>query len=91
MVPFLFVAGAMQYPAAKFLIALAVGRIFRYLLLAYFAARYGRQIISFMGEHGHPVVLAIIAVATIVASVVFYFWGARKNENRKRNRSAKGL
>ncbi|MGB8472702.1 MAG: VTT domain-containing protein [Candidatus Acidiferrum sp.] len=89
-VPFLFAAGAMQYPAVKFLIALAVGRISRYLLLAYFAARYGRQIIAFMEEHGHPLVLAIIAVPIVVASLIFYFWGARKNKNRKRNKIAKG-
>ena len=37
MVPFLLAAGAMQYPARKFLAALALGRISRYLILSYLA------------------------------------------------------
>ncbi len=55
MVPFLLAAGAMQYPPRKFLAALTLGRISRYMILAYLAARYGRQIIAFIAEHGHPV------------------------------------
>jgi membrane protein YqaA with SNARE-associated domain len=74
MVPFLFAAGAMQYPARKFLTALAVGRITRYMFLSYLAARYGRQIIAFIVAHGHPVILAIILVLLATVTVVFYFW-----------------
>ena len=74
MVPFLFAAGAMQYPVRKFLAALTFGRISRYMILAYFAARYGRQIISFIAEHGHPVAVAIILVLMATAAVVIYFW-----------------
>ena len=33
MVPFLFAAGAMQYPVRKFLVALTLGRISRYMIL----------------------------------------------------------
>jgi len=55
MVPFLLAAGAMQYPVRKFLVALTLGRISRYMILAYLAARYGRQIIAFIAQHGHPV------------------------------------
>jgi len=75
MVPFLLAAGAMQYPVRKFLAALALGRIARYTLLAYLAARYGRQIIAFIRVHGHPVGLGIIVVLLATAAVVFYFWG----------------
>jgi len=74
MVPFLFAAGAMQYPAKKFLAALAVGRIFRYMLLAYLAARYGRKIIKVIAQLGHPVVVGIILGVIAIAAVVFYFW-----------------
>jgi membrane protein YqaA with SNARE-associated domain len=73
MVPFLFAAGAMQYPVRKFLAALMLGRIPRYMLLAYVAKRYGRQIIAFIRVHGHPRVLAIILVVIATAAVVFYF------------------
>ena len=80
MVPFLFAAGAMQYPIRKFLAALALGRTCRYMILAYLAARYGRQIIAFIAEHGHPVVVGIIVVLLASAAVVFYFWRGSKIE-----------
>jgi hypothetical protein len=80
MVPFLLAAGAMQYPPRKILAALTLGRIPRYMILAYLAARYGRQIIAFLAEHGHPVVVAIILVLIATAVVAFYFWQGRKNK-----------
>ncbi len=80
MVPFLLAAGAMQYPVRKFLAALTLGRISRYLILAYLAARYGRQIIAFIAEHGHPVVVAIFVVLLATAAVVLYFWRGSKIE-----------
>jgi membrane protein YqaA with SNARE-associated domain len=73
MVPFLFAAGAMQYPIRKFLIALTLGRTTRYTLLAFLAARYGRQILAFITRHGHPVLFAIIALIGIAALVLLYF------------------
>jgi hypothetical protein len=57
MVPFLFAADAMQYPIREFLITLTLGRITRYTLLAFLAARYGRQILAFITRHGHPVLI----------------------------------
>jgi len=81
MVPFLLAAGAMQYPARKFLAALTVGRISRYMILAYLAARYGRQIIAFIAEHGHPAVVAIILPLMAAATVVFYYWRGSKNNS----------
>ncbi len=80
MVPFLLAAGAMQYPPRKFLAALTLGRISRYLILAYLAARYGRQIIAFIAVHGHPVVVAILVVLLSSAAIFFYFLGGRKTE-----------
>jgi membrane protein YqaA with SNARE-associated domain len=81
MVPFLLAAGAMQYPARKFLAALTVGRISRYMILAYLAARYGRQIIAFFREHGHPAVVTILLTLIAAATVVFYYWRGSKNNN----------
>ncbi|MGB8496320.1 MAG: VTT domain-containing protein [Candidatus Acidiferrum sp.] len=83
MVPFLLAAGAMQYPVRKFLAALALGRISRYMILAYLAARYGRRIIAFIRVHGHPVVLAIIVALLATAAVIFYFWGGAKAKRRR--------
>jgi len=78
MVPFLLAAGAMQYPVRKFLVALALGRVSRYMILAYLAARYGHKIITFIRVHGHPVALGIILVLVASAAVIFYFWGGAK-------------
>jgi membrane protein YqaA with SNARE-associated domain len=82
MVPFLLAAGAMQYPTRKFLVALTLGRISRYMLLAYLAARYGREIIAFIAEHGHPVAVAVILALITAGTLVFYFWQAGRNKKR---------
>jgi membrane protein YqaA with SNARE-associated domain len=88
MVPFLLVAGAMQYPARKFLAALAFGRISRYLVLAYLAARYGREIIAFIAEHGHPAAVATMLAVTAAVTAVFYFWRGSKNTKRASDMAA---
>jgi membrane protein YqaA with SNARE-associated domain len=82
MVPFLLAAGAMQYPVKKFLLALTLGRISRYLILAYLAARYGRQIIAFIAGHSHPVVVAILLLLVATAAALYYFWGGSKRRKR---------
>jgi membrane protein YqaA with SNARE-associated domain len=80
MVPFLFAAGAMQYPIKKFLVALTLGRICRYLILSYLAARHGRQIIAVITQHGHPLVVAIILSLITTAALVYYFRGGIKRK-----------
>jgi membrane protein YqaA with SNARE-associated domain len=80
MVPFLFAAGAMQYPVRKFLVALTLGRISRYMILAYLAARHGRHIIAFIAHHAHPAVVGIIVALIAIAAVAFYFWRGRRSK-----------
>jgi len=82
MVPFLLAAGAMQYPVKKFLLALTLGRISRYMILAYLAALYGRQIIAFIAGHSHPVVVAILLLLLATAAALYYFWGGSKRRGR---------
>lgn len=79
MVPFLLAAGALQYPLKKFLVACTIGRISRYMTLAYFAARYGPQIIAFIAKHQHPAVEAVIVVLVATAALIFYFWWGSKS------------
>jgi len=83
MVPFVFAAGAMQYSVGKFLMALTAGRMVRYSLLAFLAARYGRQILTtVMSRLGQPVLIAIIGlIAAAIAAFIFIFL-------RKRNARA---
>lgn len=80
MVAFLFAAGSMQYPIRKFLTALTIGRSIRYTLLAFLAARYGRQIIAFITRHGHPTLLAIIGlIATATLLLLYFVLGKRQD------------
>ena len=82
MVPFVFAAGAMQYSVGKFLLALTAGRMIRYSLLAFLAARYGRHILTtVMSRIGPPVLIAIIGlIATAIAAFIFIF--LRKRNTR---------
>lgn len=83
MVPFLFAAGTMQYSARKFLAALTLGRIVRYTVLAYLAARYGRRIILvFVSQLGHPIVLGVIAVMVTAAMIVILVLAGRRKRSR---------
>jgi membrane protein YqaA with SNARE-associated domain len=64
-VPMLLAAGAMQYPARKFLAALAVGRGIRYTILAYLGAHYGRHIVRLFALYYWPVLIVLIAFAVL--------------------------
>jgi membrane protein DedA with SNARE-associated domain len=81
MVPFVFVAGAMQYSVKKFLVALTLGRIVRYSLLAYLAAHYGRQVLTVITQHAHPVVIAVVALIAAGMAVLLFFL-VRKRKKR---------
>jgi membrane protein DedA with SNARE-associated domain len=79
MVAFMLAAGAMQYSVEKFLFALTLGRIVRYSLLAFLAARYGRHVLTIISQHGHPVVIAAVAlVAAGIAALIFILVSKRK-------------
>ena len=78
MVPFLVAAGTMQYPLRKFLFALTLGRMFRYALLAFLAARYGRQILAFIAHHSYPALFIIMSVVAMAAAVFFLIFMGKK-------------
>ncbi len=72
-------AGAMQYSVKKFLVALTLGRIVRYSLLAFLAAHYGRRVVTVILQHGHPVLIAVIAlIAAAIAALIFILVTKRK-------------
>jgi membrane protein YqaA with SNARE-associated domain len=83
LVLFLFAAGAMQYSVKKFLVALTLGRLVRYSLLAFLAARYGRQVLRVISQHGHPVLIAVIGlIAAAIAALIFILVSKRKKQAR---------
>lgn len=82
MLPFLFGAGAMQYPARKFLLALTLGRMIRYTLLAFLAARYGRPILAFIAQHGHPGLFIVVGLIATVAAILFVIFAGKRQQHR---------
>jgi len=83
LVPFVLAAGAMQYSVKKFLVAMALGRIVRYSILGYLAARYGRKMLPFLLQHGHPVVAAVVGVVVTVALVYLVPRGMKSKRQAK--------
>jgi membrane protein YqaA with SNARE-associated domain len=77
-VPILLAAGAMQYPAKKFLAALTVGRGIRYSILGYLGAHYGRSIVKFFGQYYWPVLITLIALSVITALYGFFEYKRRQ-------------
>jgi membrane protein YqaA with SNARE-associated domain len=73
MVPFLFAAGAMQYPVRKFLAALSTGRLVRYTILAFLAQKYGRHILGFFSAN-----VIVIGVGGVALFAVMLFFTIRK-------------
>jgi membrane protein YqaA with SNARE-associated domain len=72
MAAFMFAAGAMQYSLKKFLFALTLGRLVRYSLLAFLAARYGRHLLTVISHYRHPALIAVIAlIAAAMAALIF--------------------
>jgi membrane protein YqaA with SNARE-associated domain len=67
MTPFVVAAGAMQYSLKKFLTALTLARLVRYIVLASLAAHYGRQIINLIS---HNLLLAGIVIALLLGAAV---------------------
>jgi membrane protein YqaA with SNARE-associated domain len=80
MVPFLLVAGAAQYPIRKFLFALTLGRMTRYALLAFVAARHGRQVIDFLLQLPQPVLWAILGLTVVALAAVLFFLRAKRQK-----------
>ncbi|MGA8220119.1 MAG: VTT domain-containing protein [Candidatus Acidiferrales bacterium] len=79
MVPFIFAAGATQYAVGKFIAAITLGRIVRYSVLAFLAARYGRQMRTFIAHSGQPGLFVILGLVAIAIGVfVFVRFGKRK-------------
>lgn len=83
MVPFLLAAGTMQYPLKKFVLALTLGRMVRYTLLAFLAARYGRQILAFIAQHSYPALFILVSlVATVAVALFLIFVGKKQHRPR---------
>jgi membrane protein YqaA with SNARE-associated domain len=84
LVVFVFAAGAMQYSVKKFLVALTVGRIVRYSLLAFLAARYGRHVLVVVLQLGHPVQIAMVGLAAAALALLIFMFINRRMKRARR-------
>jgi hypothetical protein len=58
---------------------MTLGRIVRYSLLAFLAARYGRHVLTIFLQHGHPALVAVVAlIVAVLAALIFIFVRKRK-------------
>jgi membrane protein YqaA with SNARE-associated domain len=80
MVPFVIAAGALQYSERKFLLAMSLGRVVRYCILAYLGAVYGRKIFAVVLAHGEVALYVTIGVAVAVTAILLLMRYRRKRE-----------
>jgi len=69
---FILAAGLLQFPWGRFALALLVGRLLRYSLEAYLAARYGSQAWQFLLRAG-PGVLGATLIFALLIYVLYKF------------------
>ncbi len=85
LVPFLLVAGAMQYSVKKFLLAMTIGRLIRYSILAYLGGRYGRKMLPFLTANVYVVLGVTLALTAVGVAGYFLF----RNKKEKKSKSKK--
>ena len=88
-VPMLLAAGAMQYPARKFLPALSIGRGVRYGILAYLGAHYGKHIINFFARYYKPTAVLLISLSVIGSLYALAKYMGRRKSGGQRTRRSK--
>jgi membrane protein YqaA with SNARE-associated domain len=71
--PFVLLAGMAKVRPQVFLLALVIGRGFRYGMEAIFAYRYGAAAIDYVKSHLAPVSIGLAAAVT-VAGLAFIIW-----------------
>ena len=84
MVPFVLAAGALQYSVKKFLAALTLGRLARFTLLGFLSARYGRPMLTYISQNGHPVLLTVLGLIAVTAAVFVLFYFGKRRRRRAR-------
>ena len=73
-VPFLAGAGALNYPARKFIAALGIARLLRFAAVSYLASIYGERVLqSIANAHlDLPVILALVALVVGASALTYY-------------------
>jgi membrane protein YqaA with SNARE-associated domain len=84
---FIMVAGALEYPLHRFLLAISSARFIRFVVVTWVAAHYGRQIFQFFSRLYSPALWTLVglAVAGAITGLVYY-WRRRKSSKKTRDR-----
>ncbi len=77
---FVLGAGAMGISLRKYFLTFGSAKAIRYLLLAYFSSRYGRQIIGWARHNYQYVLFALLGLA-VLAGISFGAWAYHRRKN----------
>jgi len=77
---FVITAGVFRFSLTRFLVAIVVGRGFRFLLEGYFAVRYGAQAKVFLGKY-YPWIGLGLAVMIIAGFLTRSLWKRRSDSS----------
>lgn len=75
---FVLFAGAFHVSVPKFILAITLGRGFRYFLEGFLAVKYGEQAKDFMHQN-YPYIALGVALVIIVIAVSFFLYQRRRN------------
>ncbi len=81
-VPFLAVAGVMEYPKRYFLSAYGVGRILRFGLVGWITSAYGKNIFGFFSRYYKPALYSLIVLGVIGGAAAIW-WYLRIRRRKK--------
>ncbi|MCM3872051.1 MAG: VTT domain-containing protein [Pyrinomonadaceae bacterium] len=77
---FVITAGVFRFSLTRFIVAIVIGRGFRFLLEGYFAVRYGAQAKVFLAKY-YPWIGLGLAVTIIAGFLIRSLWKRRSGEN----------
>jgi membrane protein YqaA with SNARE-associated domain len=71
---FFFAAGSLNYPAPKYLSAVALGRAMRYSAVAYVVSHYHLHLLKFLRHPGRYWMESLLVTGTIIVAMGLLFW-----------------
>lgn len=80
--PFLAVAGVIEYPKYRFLVANASGRMLRFSIVALITKLYGKSIFQFFSRYYEPALYSLIALAVAGGVVGLFFYLRHRREQK---------
>ena len=83
---FIGTAGAMKMSFRRFLVALASGRLLRFMVIGWVASRYGRHIFQFLTRYYKPAMYTLIALGVVGGLVALYYWRKARHHKESEDR-----